>query len=161
MEVRPATREDVAGVQHVGRAAWHAAHEPIVGAEAVDEFLEKYYERERLRGRVTGDVDLFYVAVDEAVVGFAAARPVDEGPGVYGLGNCYVHPDRWGEGVGSRLLNRTEQAVRSDGGNRLRLAVMADSERAIGFYESGGYERVSEGYDERLDVRRCVYAKDL
>ena len=120
MEVRPATREDVAGVQRVGRAAWHAAHEPIVGAEAVD-----------------------------------------EGPGVYGLGNCYVHPDRWGEGVGSRLLDRTERAVRSDGGNRIRLAVMADSERAIGFYESSGYERVAEGYDERLDVRRCFYAKDL
>ncbi|MEF8853007.1 MAG: GNAT family N-acetyltransferase [Haloarculaceae archaeon] len=181
MDVRPARDEDVPAVQRVASAAWHAAHADIAGADVVEEFLAEYYTLARLRSDVADESRLFLVADDagddvddtgraapgerasarRGVVGFALALPADEEPDVYALGRIYVHPDRWGEGIGSRLLDRVETGVRERGGSRLRLGVMAENRRAVGFYEARGFERVEEGYDDRLDVERYIYAKDL
>jgi ribosomal protein S18 acetylase RimI-like enzyme len=166
MDVREATAGDVQAVQRVARAAWHAAHAEIAGEAVVEEFLDEYYSTERLREDVASQSRLFLVAEDvrdggDGVVGFALALRSDDEPDVFALGRIYVHPDRWGEGIGSRLLDRVEGHVRAREGSRLRLGVMAENERAVGFYESRGFERVQTGHDDRLDVRRYVYTKDL
>lgn len=179
MDVRPARDGDVPAVQRVASAAWHAAHADIAGADVVEEFLAEYYTVARLREDVADESRLFLVADDPGdggddgtdtgesgaertgVVGFALALPAEGEPGVYALGRIYVHPDRWGEGVGSRLLERVETEVRERGASRLRLGVMAENTRAVEFYESRGFERVDDGHDDRLDVRRYVYARDL
>lgn len=59
------------------------------------------------------------------------------------------------------MLERIENEASANGGDRLRLIVMADDERAIHFYEATGFERVGDHYDERLGVRGYVYAKEL
>jgi ribosomal protein S18 acetylase RimI-like enzyme len=181
MDVRPARDGDVPAVQRVASAAWHAAHADIAGADVVEEFLAEYYSLARLRADVADESRLFLLADDAGdggddrirtgadgserdrvgVVGFALALPAEDDPGVYALGRIYVHPDRWGEGIGSRLLERVETEVLERGGSRLRLGVMAENARAVEFYESRGFERVEEGCDERLDVERYVYARDL
>ena len=180
MEVRAARDEDVVAVQRVASAAWHAAHADIAGPDVVEEFLAEYYALARLREDVSDESRLFLVAEDAGdsgrgdragdsgserdrtgVVGFALALPAEGDPGVYALGRIYVHPDRWGEGIGSDLLDRVETEVRDRGASRLRLGVMAENERAVAFYESRGFERVEEGYDDRLGVRRYVYVRDL
>jgi ribosomal protein S18 acetylase RimI-like enzyme len=167
MEVRPTRDGDVPAVQRVAGAAWHAAHADIAGADVVEEFLEEYYTLARLRSDVSDGSRLFLVADDPGdgertgVVGFALALPAEDDPGVYALGRIYVHPDRWAEGIGSRLLDRVETEVSERGASRLRLGVMAENRRAVEFYEARGFERVEEGYDDRLDVKRYVYAKDL
>jgi len=174
MDVREATAGDVQAVQRVASAAWYAAHADIAGEAVVEEFLEEYYSTERLREDVASQSRLFLVAADDepaeegdgevdgdAVLGFALALPADDDPGVFALGRIYVHPDSWGQGVGSRLLDRVESHVRAQSGSCLRLGVMAENERAVGFYESRGFERVEADHDDRLDVRRYVYAKDL
>ena len=120
----------------------------------------------------TGDADARYVAsvVDgdptgvafvDATTGRFLVTAVDDEPGVFALGSIYVDPARWGEGIGSRLLDRAERDVRERGGDRLRLGVMAANDRAVGFNESRGYERVDAGYDERLDVEQYTYAKEV
>ena len=71
MEVREATPEDAKAVQRVAQAAWHAAHEQIIGAEAVDELLDQWYDRDGLRERITRDDAPMFLAVEEGgVVGF-------------------------------------------------------------------------------------------
>lgn len=196
MNVRTATIGDIEGVQRVATAAWHAAHDAIVGEDAVDEFLADYYGVGSVAGRVADAGTIFYVAEDQRVVGFATARPFREesrdersrhervpdeqshreeterersrdekaeraSEATFSLQSIYVHPDRWGTGVGTRLLERIENEASAEGGDRLRLVVMADNERAIGFYEAAGFERVGYHYDERLDVHGYVYAKEL
>jgi ribosomal protein S18 acetylase RimI-like enzyme len=185
VNVRTATIGDIEDVQRVAAASWHAAHDAIVGEDAVDEFLDDYYDVGSLAGRVADAGIIFYVAEDQRVVGFATARPYHaeqshqgetESDGesksvgetesasevtTFSLQSLYVHPDHWGTGVGSRLLERIEDEASTGGGGRLRLIVMADNERAIGFYEALGFERVADHYDERLDVWGYAYAKEL
>lgn len=161
MEVRTASADDVAGIRRVADRSWHAAHDGIVGASTVDEFVAEHYDPESVREAVAGD-GCFLVGDDGGrTVGFAAANRSESDPGTFALGAIYVDPDRWGEGVGSRLLDRVAADVAARGGERLRLVVLAGNDRAVAFYEARGFERVDDRYDENLDARGLVYAKEL
>ncbi|WP_276272898.1 GNAT family N-acetyltransferase [Haloarcula litorea] len=158
VEVRAGDPGDVPAVQRVADRAWHAAHDEIVGPEAVDAFLQRFYGTDRLATAVEADDRVFLVATrEDEVVGFAGAGPTDEDDGTWSLSRIYADPDHWHTGVGTALTGR----VRDRGGDRLRLVVMADNDVGVGFYEARGFERVDDHYDEFLDVDGYVYAKRL
>ncbi|WP_232703049.1 GNAT family N-acetyltransferase [Halobacterium wangiae] len=159
MQVREATPADAEAVARVADAAWHDAHAGIVGEDAVEAFLAEYYDPDALRERYRDAESVTFVAEDtERVVGYASGVPADDG---YTLGSLYVHPDRQGAGIGSRLLARVEDAARQADYDAVDLVVMAGNDDSIGFYESKGYERVDDHYDELLDVDGYVYEKPV
>lgn len=158
MHVRVATPEDAAAVRRVADAAWHDAHASIIGADAVEEFLVEYYDVEGLRARFRDGDSTTFVAEDDEIVGYASSIPAED---AYDLGSIYVHPDRQGEGVGSRLVDEVETQAREADYGTLRLVVMADNDPARGFYEARGFEHVADDYDPDLDVQNCVYEKSL
>jgi ribosomal protein S18 acetylase RimI-like enzyme len=159
VEIRPAESADIAAVQAVAREAWFAAHEHIIGEETVEQFLAEYYDRDSLEGRLDAET-VFLVAVDERVVGFAVAGPTDD-PTTFVLGRIYVSPERWGEGIGRRLLRAVERRASEQGGDVMRLGVMAENDRAVAFYEAAGYERVGERDDERIGTTAYEYETEL
>lgn len=159
--IRPAADGDVTGIRTVAERAWRAAHEPIVGADVVESFLAEYYGEDAFRDRIDRDDVVLAVAVDESVVGYVFAPRDDEDPATVHLSHLYVAPDRWGEGVGRRLLARAEARAHDLGGEEMHLAVMADNDRAVGFYEAAGYRRTGSFYDERAETRSYRYEKTL
>lgn len=159
MQIRDASPDDAEAVRRVAEAAWHDAHDDIVGADAVGEFLAENYAPADLRERYRdGDSTTFVATVDEEIVGYATGVPGDD---AYSLGSIYVHPDRQGDGIGSALLERVEREARASIFDTLRLVVMADNEDAVGFYEARGFERAGDHYDEFLDVDGYVYERLL
>lgn len=163
VDIAPAQPADIGAIQRVAERAWHEAHGPIVGTETVEEFLDEYYDRASFEGRVADEETILAVASDpeDGVVGYAFARPADDDGATYNLGQIYVAPARWGEGVGSALLEHAERTIAERGGDRVRLGVMAENDRAVDFYEEAGYSRVDEFYDERIDAAGYSYAKEL
>ena len=61
MKVREATPEDAASVQAVARAAWHAAHDHILGEAIVEQLLAKIQEK---REQADGDIENQSIASD-------------------------------------------------------------------------------------------------
>lgn len=176
IELRSATVDDVDALQRVARRAWHEAHAPIVGAETVDAFLDEHYDESSFRARITADEAIFDAAVDadldadddadldaddDAVIGFVLASPDADDSTTFDLSQIYVHPDRWGEGIGQRLLEHVHREISARGGERVQLGVMAANDRAVRFYESAGYSRRDEFYDDRIDARGYTYVKAL
>ncbi|UPM41661.1 GNAT family N-acetyltransferase [Halocatena salina] len=160
--VRPATKRDIDAIQRVARSSWQASHAPLVGTEASPSFFEQEYDKARIRAKVTNDAGQFEVAVDEdGVVGFAAAAPLNQSPLTFGLSWLYVHPDHWSEGIGQRLHTTVQRAIEQRGGERLRLGVLAENERAIRFYEHAGYTHHGDYYDDRIEARGYLYVKEL
>ncbi|WP_439027336.1 GNAT family N-acetyltransferase [Haloarchaeobius sp. DT45] len=155
------TESDAPAVQHVADAACHAVYDDILGQEMADHIVQNWYDPERL---VRDDIEpeerpCFVAEADGTVVGFIEGIPGDERTA--DLYRIYVHPDYWGEGVGSALLDRLEARFQNEGFERLFVSVLADNEVGVAFYESVGFEHVETTQDEQFEVPRAEYVKDL
>ena len=172
--IREARETDTTAIQRVARAAWHAAYDHLIGPEEVDETVDSWYDPDRLVRDDVRDPDRPFLvaerttshddgsaAVDEnSLVGFAEAA-AGENPGLWHLYRLYVHPDVWGKGVGTALLERILAAVRERDVDELRVSVLADNEVGVGFYEARGFEQLATTEDERFDVPRFEYTRAL
>lgn len=153
MEIRDARPADAAAVAAVARDSWHAGYDDLLGPETVEETVDEWYDTESLREGIgeaaANPRRCFFVAVDDAgdVIGFAnggGARDWEsdpDGPDAF-FSRLYVAPDRWGEGIGTRLSGAVARHLRSQGHERVWLEVFGENERGRAFYESLGFERI-------------------
>lgn len=163
MEFREATPADAVAVQRVARAAWHAAHAPIIGGDAVEEILAEWYNREDLEAAIERDDTTMLLAVEEEVIGFADGGPSEEGPTDAVVWRLYVHPEQWGNGAGTELLGRLFDDLRARGCDSVWLAVMAENDVARGFYEKHDFEAYQARTIEHAghEVKDRVLVRDL
>lgn len=169
VDIREATAGDAAAIQTVARASWHAAYDEILGPETVTEVVDSWYDPERLlTDDIRPDDRPLFVAEQGGIVGFiegveddsVADNSGEDNSGAH-LYRFYVHPDCWGEGIGTALLERLESTLRECGISELRLSVFGENDIGVRFYEARGFERVDEGQDEQFDRLRYEYAKTL
>jgi GNAT superfamily N-acetyltransferase len=109
---------------------------------------------------------------DDVMVGFVATRParVSETPGqadgpllegVAHVGALFVHPSRWGAGIGASLLRRAERELRACGYTAAQLWTPegAPAER---FYAAQGWRRDGRvAWHGWLGLSVVGYAKPL
>lgn len=148
MTVRPARPDDATTVRQVAREAWHAAYDDLLEPDQVDERVDAWYGTDRLRESISGPGSFSVAVEDGTVVGFVhLAPPGPEAPsvlradGVAVLFRLYVRPGRWGEGIGSALLDAAERRV-DDRFDSVRCVVYADNDRARSFFASRGFELI-------------------
>lgn len=164
LTVREARATDVAAIQHVACAAWHAAYDDLLGPETVEEVVDDWYAADGLRENVTDPEHVFLVATQDGdVVGFAHACQSRDEADVAVLPRIYVAPDHWNEGIGGSLLARVERLLDERGFKRLRLEVFAENDVGVSFYESTGFDRIDErelelGGQTHVEY---VYGKDI
>jgi ribosomal protein S18 acetylase RimI-like enzyme len=159
VNVRPVSPEDAARVADVSRVSCEAVYEGALDDEALLEAvrdpsfpaeLRAWLERLPLPG-----VDYLVAERDGEVVGFAQYlwAPADTEPFVAEdetlLHSLYAHPDHWGTGVGTALVDAGRQRLPADR-RTLRLGVLKANEVGIGFYESYGFERTGEAVVETM-----------
>lgn len=163
-EFRTAVPEDVEAVQRVARPSWHAAHDHIIGANAVDELLDRWYDRDRLEESIVHEDTLMFLAIDDGeVIGFAQGGPAEKGPADATVGAIYVLPEYWSEGVGTELLDRLFDGFRSNGLHSVWLAVMTDNDVGRSFYDKHGFETHQERTVELVgqEVDDVILVRDL
>lgn len=142
--IRRAKLDDAENVQTVARASWHTAYDEILGEETVNSVIDSWYEIDGLRTAIKETI--FYVAErDGELIGFAnAGQNPEYEDDTFELFRIYVLPEYWNRGIGSQLLEPVVGDVKSEGGNQLRLSVLAENEVGVGFYKSHDFERVKE-----------------
>ncbi|PSP73828.1 N-acetyltransferase [Halobacteriales archaeon QS_3_64_16] len=139
--LRSAKTSDARAIERVARRSWHAAYDDFLGEGVVEEIVGKWYDREGLRDATREDGHVFVLAVKEgAVQGFAHAGPSAEHDG-WSLFRIYVVPGRWGEGIGTALLERVEEELEARGVSTYELAVLAANDVGVSFYEARGFDR--------------------
>ena len=154
MCVRTATPTDAERIATVARGSCEAAYEGLLeDPELLETVRSDGYDaevREFLR-TVPKTAGLRYdvVEVDGRVEGFAHYRFAPAGtdsfvgPTECLLHSLYVAPDRWGEGLGSALVDAGDDRL-PDRLSALVLGVLKRNEVGISFYESSGFERRGE-----------------
>lgn len=145
--IRPARPADAEGIHAVSVASTRAAYEGRLHDETFLRVVDDERRVESLRsflGEAAGADDVVYLAAadDERVVGFVQLLSGDRVPagsgGAY-LKSLYVHPDRWGEGVGTRLLSAGLDRLPA-GVDHVRVAVLSVNDLGREFYEARGFE---------------------
>lgn len=159
--VRPARPGEAEVIRAVGRASWHAAYDPIHGPETVEELFDSWWSVEDLREGATDDDRVFLVAVrGNDVLGVVDAVPDPDREGAFRVARLYVHPDVWGEGLGTHLVDDLRERL-PEGVERLRLVVLAENDVGVAFYESYGFERVEGRVEESGGEQHEEYVYEL
>lgn len=152
-------RDDIRGLLTVHAQAWKAAYNEILPQEAIDRVVDPDPGQDHIDTRydtLWPDRDRVFIAEQaEAVVGYANFRWGSEtkpfvGEEEAGLKEIYVHPDHWGNGIGTALLGRGLARLP----NRitaLKLEAFSDNDVGAAFYDARGFERTGGGRVEILD----------
>ncbi len=111
---------------------------------------------------------LFVADGGDGVCGMAVGMPglADDGAGppIEGLchvGAVFVAPDRWGEGLGGRLVDAVLAEARNRGYDRAQLWAHADNARAHHLYENRGFRRTGRQTEDDVDETIVHYERDL
>jgi ribosomal protein S18 acetylase RimI-like enzyme len=143
-------QEDTAGIIRVQGLGWREAYSDLLPKEIIQEqTVEPSKEEiEQWHDWLLDNRDGILVAVnDEGTVrGFADFRWGDTETKEFvndneaGLKAIYVHPDYWGEGIGTTLL---EQGIEDlpDDVDAIRLEMLSGNEVGHQFYRARGFER--------------------
>jgi ribosomal protein S18 acetylase RimI-like enzyme len=150
MNVRDATDDDVTTVRSLAREAWTRATEDAIPESIIDEAVADWYAEETMSAIIGDDEQVCLVAADDGeIVGFAhGATAESEEAAASGpdgdILRLFVHADRWGEGIGTDLLEATEERLTEAGAERIQAMVLADNGMGNAFYERRGFEKTDE-----------------
>jgi len=151
VEVRTAVSDDVPAIQRVARASWHAAYGDFVPESTIEEMLAEWYSDEAVEQGVTSD-DVVYLVAESSgddTLGYASAGPAADEEGVAVLASIYVRPERWGESIGTALLESAVDRLRERAFDCLRATVLAENSVGVAFYDRQGFERTGR-HEEKL-----------
>ena len=146
IHIRYAERDDIYGVAAFLHDSWQAEYRQIVK----DDYLDAMSVEERHKGlliRYDGMASEFFMMLDgEKLIGVAVfGDSFTEGYENDGeISAIYVHRDYIGVGHGRRLMSKAEAALREKGFVNLVLDLLADNERALRFYQAGGYRKTAD-----------------
>ncbi len=142
-EIRRASLDDAAQVAGVHVASWQAAYAGLLPASFLANLTTKTREpmwRELLSNRFASKSDVFVALDGNRVAGFCSSGPAADEPDHMGeLYTIYLLPEYWRMGLGRRLLDTGLGALSDQGFPEAVLWVLEGNERAIRFYESGGW----------------------
>lgn len=107
--------------------------------------------RERIRGRVTQPGAFARISADGRA--HVATFPLPDEPGVVHLFHLFVHPDHWGTGLATRLLDLAVADARAQDAHAMRLFTPAAQARARAFYTREGWSlHVDEAFEPALGL---------
>jgi ribosomal protein S18 acetylase RimI-like enzyme len=150
--IRRAEPNDAEALAHLHLDVWDDAYTGLMPQGILDDRRAKVDERvERWREILALTQPTWVAEGVDGLIGFASAGPardndIDDLLELYAL---YVRASYWGAGVGYAMF---ENVV---GDRAAYLWVLANNERAIGFYERQGFrlDGTEDEHDEGLHVR--------
>lgn len=168
MRIREAEPKDARGIAQVHVRSWQVAYRDKLSADYLDSLsVEERLEMHRQALETPGERRTWVADEDGRVVGFAVTGPsqdadADERTGeLYAL---YLVPERFGQGIGKRLLDHSLGDLRGRGFRTVTLWVLETNEAGRRFYEREGWRADGLTTSERVDceMRPTVrYRADL
>ena len=156
--IRAGTPEDAAGVARVQVETWQAAYAHALPREQLQAFsVEDRVEQWRRWPPIVAELD-------GSVVGFVSVGAAHDENADGELFAIYVHRGHWSTGLGRRLMQAGEEALRRLGHREAVLWVMADNPRARRFYELAGWSVDGEAREVKMfgfDIAEVRYGKTL
>lgn len=155
VSVRPATLDDLSGVEAVARETWLATYREYISEADIQDFLQANYSPERLRRSLDRLGAGFLVAVEGGqIVGYAMLSLDSDGHAQ--LWSIYILPGAQRRGTGQRLWDAQLQHARTLQAGKLVLWVLEGNSAARTFYERQGARHTD---NSEFTVGGCVVSE--
>lgn len=155
--VREARPEDAVAISRVAAASWRDTYRDIFEPDFIDDFLAQNYAPGSLaaaaeRAATRQDAHFLVAERDGEIVAYAHFGVGEHGPQLWRI---YAHPDHYGTGAGSALLDELEGRIDVDS---YRLDVHSRNRRGRAFYDRRGFVVIGGGetVDCDLTLRRTL-----
>ena len=173
--IRAGAPADADGITDVQVASWRAGYahvfpDSVLYADDFDSSRRTFWSSWRFGAghRVAVATEQMADGSDR-VIAFCSYGPERErARGFTGRGEIwafYVHPDRWGSGAATQLMEHVEQRLKAEGFVTSVLWVLDDNPRARRFYEREGWAPtgIAANFDDYCDVSvpEVEYRKEL
>lgn len=155
MEIREATTADIDSIRQVARDSLMESYSHALDEEVIEESVDEWYG-DSLADEFEREDAVFLVAADDGVVGFSQCYLTGKEGTTGEINWLHVAPDARGDGLGSRLLTRTEEVLVDHGATRLTGKVLTVNKGGADFYEGHGYE---EGDTRKIDLGAESYTE--
>jgi GNAT superfamily N-acetyltransferase len=145
--IRVATPADAAAITALQYGGWRTAYRGLMPDEILDN-LDDEERRAKWHDRIADGARMLVHDEDGTLTGFAYGGPTrdDDRTGYGEVYALYVSQDRWGAGVGAKLLDTAVDDLRDRGFTQFVLWVLTGNARARRFYEKQGW--VHDGTDK-------------
>lgn len=144
--VRKATENDIKGIIKVCSDGYRVTYEELLPKKYIEKIISEFYFEDRIRNEILETSDSWngwFVAVENnEVVGAGGGGFISDG--IAELYVLYLNPNRKRAGIGSKLLAAITNEQIEKGALEQWVSVTKDNQMAIPFYESVGYEYISE-----------------
>jgi GNAT superfamily N-acetyltransferase len=140
--VRPATLNDVDQIVTIHEAGWRAGYSHLFEPELLERAIAKHCHRwaSVLAGRTHPNEDILLLENDDELVGFAHFGPADLEVPRKEIHSFYIHPDHWGTGAASFLMQQVIGVLDAAGTDAVYLTTYAGVNRARRFYARVGFK---------------------
>lgn len=144
VNIHPWTVNDLAAVQHIAWTTWIATYGSFISEQDIRLFFDAWYTIEKLEELCDSPTARGFIAeIDSQAVGFAKTsyNPDDK---KFSLHSLYVLPEWQGKGIGTKLLDATEEFALSFDADAIWLGVMTQNLAALNWYRRIGFQFENE-----------------
>ena len=163
LQILPATLEDLAALQAIGRKTFEEAFAANNSEENLAAYLEEGFSKQKLGAELRNENSKFYFALQEGdVIGYLKvnlgdAQSEKQDPNALEIERIYVLQQYHGKQVGALLYEQALSIAKARKAPYMWLGVWEENPRAIRFYEKQGFVEFGEhifqlGDDAQRDV---------
>jgi ribosomal protein S18 acetylase RimI-like enzyme len=133
VKIRHAEPEDAEKIHDVALKSWKDTYSHILSEKTIEEVIEDWYSIEDLREHT--EHPIFYVAENgEEVIGFVHATVENKKATLHRI---YLDPEYQGQGIGSKLYEKTENDLKQDA-DKIGRELLAENKKGNNFYQKQG-----------------------
>lgn len=152
-KIREAIQSDCKGIGKVYCDSWNAAYQNILPQTYLDSLTAKNCAPDKV---ATNDIVLIEKESVLGICHISGARDRDEKE--WGeVVAIYLLPEKWGSGVGSKLIQAALSKLKQKGFQNICLWVLKDNIRARKFYEKNGFK--ISGNEREIKIAECIISE--
>lgn len=136
--IREANFNDIHTIQEIMMKVWPQTYAPIISEDQINYMIQIMYSDVSLHQQMKEGHHYWLAELEGKSIGYASFSRTENWT-TYKLHKLYIDPNIQRKGVGTALLNKIIQTIKSDHGKFLQLQVNRSNFPALDFYKKNGF----------------------
>ena len=154
-----ADEEEILSVSKTLVKCWKSAYQGMINDAYLASLKDNHWVDFLKKGLSDDSVDCMLAKEDNQTIGISifGKSITDDYPNDGEIISLYVLPQFIGQGIGHVLLDKAENRLKEKGYQKSIICVFDENKSAVKFYQSHGFEAVSENNEITMGEQKLLY----